>query len=395
MPNNFRLPDRQPIRAMPNRRVPPGTLFAALVRVSLALVLGWSSISAAACASADPYVKFSYSFTSSFDTVIQLVAYTRTQAEFDPFAAACEAQFRELHHLYDIYHPYDGLNNLWTVNQHAGMGPVAVDSRILDLIEFCQVNDRLAAGKVNLALGPVITLWQRYREAAESGSGRPAIPTSPELAGALAHTDPDTIIVDRTAGTLELTDPATRLDVGAVAKGYATELVAQSLSAMGLTSGIVSAGGSNVRLIGQPLARDRKTWQIGITNPFGNVLVPDEQPIDVIEANQTSIVTSGDYQRAYLVNGVLYHHLIDPVTGMPARYFRAVTIMTPDSGLADFLSTAVFLLPYAEGRALVESLPDCEALWVFADGTLQATAGMTAVLQDEGRNPARSPAAAA
>jgi thiamine biosynthesis lipoprotein len=105
----------------------------------------------------------------------------------------------------------------------------------------------------------------------------------------------------------------------------------------------------------------------------------------VIQTNETSIVTSGDYQRFYTVDGVNYHHIIDPVTLMPARYMRAVSIMNRDSALADFLSTAVFLMPYEDGRKLIESIPNCEALWIFDDGSIIATDGMTAVLKDKGR----------
>jgi thiamine biosynthesis lipoprotein len=184
-----------------------------------------------------------------------------------------------------------------------------------------------------------------------------------------------------------------RLDVGAVGKGFATELVARELIEQGLESGIISAGGSNVRLIGKPAEPSRETWAIGIQNPFISSLIPmDDPPLDVIEVNDRSIVTSGDYQRYYLVDGVAYHHLIDPVTLMPANHVKAVTIMTADSGLADFLSTAIFLMPYEEGRRLVDRLEDVEALWVLQDGTVEATAGMKSVLKFQGQANARESA---
>lgn len=328
-------------------------------------------------------VKYSSSFTSSFDTVITLIAYTDSQKEFDRLAGLAESDFLELHQLYDIYHEYPGINNLMTVNQHAGQGPVKVDPRILDLIEFYLAKDSLAPGKVSPVLGSVLAIWHDHRTAAESGQA--TVPTASELQAATLHTDPASIRIDRQASTIELTDAKARLDVGAVAKGYATELVARRLQSEGLASGIISAGGSNVRLIGKPADPSRETWAIGIQNPFISMLIPEGQSVDVILTNNTSIVTSGDYQRYYLVDGIVYHHLIDPQTLMPANYQRAVTIVTPDSGLADYLSTAVFLMPYAEGRQLVESLPDCEALWIFQDGSIQATAGLVPLLKDKGQ----------
>ncbi|MEA4889669.1 MAG: FAD:protein FMN transferase [Clostridiaceae bacterium] len=323
--------------------------------------------------------KYTYSFTGCFDTVIQIIGYDTSEEAFSRLAQLAQSRFTELHRLFDIYHAYDGMNNIYTINQQAGIAPVVVDDRIISLLQFYQEKDALAPGVVNAALGPVLEIWRQYRSAALD-NGQAAIPAPEELQQASRFCDARKIIIDPEQQTVYLQDSGMMLDVGAVAKGYATELVAQDLIAAGMTSGIISAGGSNVRLIGAP-ADGRQTWQVGLQNPDGNLLDPDDQPLEIILANNQSIVTSGDYQRYYEFNGQVYHHLIDSKTLQPARYFRAVTIMTPDSGLADYLSTAVFLLPYDDGRRLIESLPDCEALWIFADGHTEATAGMTSVLQ--------------
>ena len=94
---------------------------------------------------------------------------------------------------------------------------------------------------------------------------------------------------------------------------------------------------------------------------------------------QRSLVTSGDYQRYFEVDGVRYHHIIDPDTLYPASLYRSVSVITPDSGLADFLSTYLFLSDLEEGMALVESLPDTEALWVLSDGIIQTSSGFSAL----------------
>ena len=325
--------------------------------------------------------KYSYSFTGSFDTVIQILGYATDEQTFNDMAKAAEARFISLHQLFDIYHTYPGINNLKSINDQAGIAPVMVDRHILDLLIFYLEQDHWSPGTVNVALGPVLAVWHAYRTEALDG-GVAALPTEEELRQAEQLSDPGKIVIDETAGTVFLKEKGMMLDVGAVAKGYATEIVARELIAAGLTSGIISAGGSNVRLIGQP-ADGRKTWQIGLQNPDGNPLIPDEQPLDVVLANDQSIVTSGDYQRYYEVDGVTYHHLIDSTTLQPAQYYRFVTIMTPDSGLADYLSTAVFLLPYEKGRQLVEQLPDCEAYWMFKDGHVEMTDGMQTHLQKD------------
>jgi FAD:protein FMN transferase len=338
----------------------------------------------------DGYRKYSYEFSGTFDTVIQFIGYTRNEAGFASLTRLGEKRFRELHQLFDAYQNYPGLNNVKTINDQAGQKPVQVAADLLQLIRKSMEWNRTISGKTNIALGKTILLWQSYREKALEDPAAAAVPTGAELAETLAHTDLNKIIVDEAAGTVYLADPEMRLDVGAVAKGYATELVAQDLIAAGADSLIINAGGSNVCLIGQPRG-DRETWNVGLQNP--EALLPDAgqaagpgkdagtaaaEPdlAAILHARNTSVVTSGDYQRYYLVGDKVYHHLIDPVDGIPTDYCRAVTVVTPDSGLADFLSTALFLLPYEQSRALADSLPDVQVLWIFAGRRLEMTAGL-------------------
>lgn len=325
--------------------------------------------------------KYSDSFTGSFDTVIQIIAYTDSEADFAAWFEKARLRFMDLHRLFDIYHTYPDLNNIATVNAMAGVAPVPVSPELLDLVRFSQETDKLSPGTINIALGPVLAIWHDYRTRALEDL-EAAIPNTSELEAAARLCDPDKVIVDDQAGTLFLTEAGMQLDVGAVAKGFATELVARELIEAGLVSGIISAGGSNVRLIGKPLD-DRETWQIGLQNPDGNPLIPDDPSLDVILANDQSIVTSGDYQRYYIFEDQVYHHLIDARTLQPARHYRAVTVMTPDSALADYLSTALFLLPYEESRRLADSLTDCEVLWIFPDQRIETTAGLLPFLKSQ------------
>ncbi|MBR5226138.1 MAG: FAD:protein FMN transferase, partial [Clostridia bacterium] len=167
-------------------------------------------------------------------------------------------------------------------------------------------------------------------------------------------------------------DPDMQLDVGAVAKGYAVEVVSQLLLSGDMSSFILSGGG-NVRT-GNPPKDGRSAWGIGIQDPDGAVFGTG----DIVETfflSGMSVVTSGDYQRYYTVDGKNYHHLIDPDTLMPGAHFRAVSILTEDSGLADLLSTAAFLMPYEESRAFIESMDGVEALWILPDGSITMTDG--------------------
>ena len=102
-------------------------------------------------------------------------------------------------------------------------------------------------------------------------------------------------------------------------------------------------------------------WVVGVNNPDGG------NYLHTLNITGGSLVTSGDYQRYYTVNGKRYHHIIDPETRMPSEYWRSVTILCQDSGLADALSTALFLLPLEEGQALLNKT-GAEAMWVDAQG---------------------------
>jgi thiamine biosynthesis lipoprotein len=127
------------------------------------------------------------------------------------------------------------------------------------------------------------------------------------------------------------------LDVGAVGKGYATEQVGEIAKKNGFTSGLISVGG-NVRAIGNKRSSN-SPWNVGIQNPD---MKSEQSNLQVVNLTDLSLVTSGDYERFYTVNGKNYHHIINPETLFPSEYFTAVTIICKDSGNADALSTGAF-----------------------------------------------------
>ncbi len=352
----------------------------AALAVLLALVL-------TGCRPAPPpqseYTKYTNSFFDAFDTVTQVVAYTRTEAEFDAYYEQIHARFRELHQLYDIYNVYPGQNNLKTINDNAGIKPVPVDQEIIDLLLFAKEWYERTGGQTNIAMGAVLRIWHDYRTEGIDEPQNAKLPPLADLQAAADHTDLDQVIIDPAAGTVYLQDPRMSLDVGALAKGYATEKVAQEITAAGLTSGIISAGG-NVRVLGKPLDNVRERWSIGIQDPDQSILSDTQSVLDTVYVTDLSVVSSGDYQRYYIVDGQLIHHLIDPVTLFPGAYFRAVTVVTRDSGLADFLSTALFLQPLPAAKALAASIEGVEALWVLPDGTVEVTEGLKPKLKSFG-----------
>jgi len=336
----------------------------------------------------DRLTKYTDTFFDTFDTAVTVVAYTKTEAEFDAFFQQIHSRFQELHKLYDIYNSYEGLNNVRTINQDAGIAPVKVPEELIDLIEFCKEWYRKTGGETNIAMGAVLRIWHEYREEGIADPESAKLPPMEALREAANHTDIDKVIVDKDAGTVYLEDPKMSLDLGAVAKGYATELVAREVQEAGLVSAVISSGG-NVRTIGKPLDGVRERWGIGIQDPSKSILTEEENLLDVVFINDASVVSSGDYQRYYVVDGKLIHHLIDPQTLMPGEHFRAVTVVTPDSGVADFMSTTLFLMPLEEGKALAKEV-GVDAVWVLPDGTVEMTEGFARIAKSRGATGAKA-----
>ncbi|MGI6603890.1 MAG: FAD:protein FMN transferase [bacterium] len=355
--------------------------------IALAILLAMLPPILTGCRAVPPkYNKYSDTFFGTFDAPVQLIAYTKSEQEFNSYFAAAGARFQELHRLYDIYNNYPGLNNIKTINDNAGEKPVKVDKEIIDLVLFAK-EWYAKVGGTNIALGPVLKIWHDYRLAGNDDPTEAKLPPMADLQAAARYTDLDKVIVDPAAGTVFLAERQMRLDVGAVAKGYAAEIVARELEMMGLKSGIINAGG-NVRVLGEPLDGVRKRWGVGIHNPEKSIFDEDNPYLDTIYVNQAAVVSSGDYQRYYIVDGKRMHHLIDPRTLMPANHYRMVTVVTADSGVADFLSTAAFVLPYEESRVLIQGLDGVEALWVTSDGQVEATDGMKKIMRSQGASGA-------
>ena len=296
-------------------------------------------------------------FLTLFDTVTTVKGVAPSQAEFAETAQKIHDDLEYYHRLFDVYHEYAGVSNLKTVNDNAGIVPVTVDRAVIDLLLDCRAYYELTGGKVNAALGSVLLLWHEARNDGLDNPAEAKLPAAEKLEAAAAHVDFHAVVIDEAASTVFLSDPELRLDVGAVAKGWAAQRVAEAAPA-----GLLLSVGGNVCATG-PKTEDAP-WVIGVRDPAGGAA----DYLHTLYVSGGSVVTSGDYQRAYMVEGELYHHIIDPETLYPARYWRSVTIICPDSGLADALSTALFLLPLEEGQALLDKT-GAEAMWVDAAGS--------------------------
>lgn len=320
--------------------------------------------------------RYSTVFYDVFDTVTQVIAYCESEEEFNTQMDALHADLITYNQLYDIYNDYPGVTNVKTINDNAGSAPVEVDDRILSMLELADQMYQTTNGKLNIAMGSVLNIWHNYREAAEAAEtdADNKLPTMEELEAAAQHCDINNVIIDADAKTVYLADPEMSLDVGSVGKGYAVEQAAQAAEARGLTSALISVGG-NLRAIGTK--PDGSQWVGGVENPWNSseVYTNGSSTVAAVKMSDLSLVTSGDYQRYYVVDGVRYHHLIDPATLWPAAYFDGVSVLAPDSGVADCLTTGLFCQPLEDGMKIVESLDGVEAMWCTPDQQVITSSG--------------------
>lgn len=304
---------------------------------------------------------------AGFDTVFYYQEYNKDRdASAAHFDEAVET-FTWYNNLFDIYNSYEGVNNLKTVNDNAGIQPVKVDEDIIDMLKMAKQFYTWSDGEFDVTIGSLLNVWHTYREDGikknEDGE-KGSLPSEEELQEAAAHKGWDHVIIDENNSTVYIDDASISLDVGGIAKGYATEKIAAKLEQEDdIGTVAINAGGNNRTIGDKP---DGSDWHVRIQNPDGG-----DKLIIVSEAGSSSFVTSGDYERYYIASdGNRYHHIIDPETLYPADKYRSVSIITPDSGAADCLSTTLFTLSMEDGQKVLDAYKeatgnDAEAIWVM------------------------------
>ena len=337
-----------------------------ILSIFLVIILVVLQVFSFASCKASEKTKYSTHYFNYFDTATTIIGYTETKEEFDVICKDIESLLNEYHRLFTIYNRYENLNNLVTINDvtNGKHQVVTVDEKIIDMLVFAKDMYKKTNGKVNVAMGSVLSIWHIYRNDGMDDPAAAELPPIEKLREANKHTDINDLIIDEENNTVYLADPLMKLDVGAIAKGYAVEKIGDYLEDKGIDGFLLNVGG-NIRTVGNA-GKENNPWKAGIENPDTE---NEEKPyIEYIKIAGESIVTSGSYQRFYVVNGENYHHIIDPETLMPGVNFKSVSVITDDSGLGDAFSTALFLMNYEDGKALVEKTENIEAMWVMPDG---------------------------
>ncbi len=247
------------------------------------------------------------------------------------------------------------------VNSAAGKQAQVVDSDVFTMLVLAKEYADLSGGAFDITIGPLLDLWG-------FGKAEQKVPSAEDIKKALALVDYRELVLDDTDNSVLLKKTGMSLDLGGIAKGYAAGKALQVLQEHGVKSALLNAGG-NISVWGQKA--DKKPWMIGIQDP--------RDPGEVIGAltlNNESAVTSGDYNRYFIYKGRRYHHIISPFTGYPADKNMSVTVVASDPGIADILSTTLFVLDYTKGLQIVEKLEGVDALFVTADRKIVISSGL-------------------
>ena len=332
-------------------------LFAFLLCLALLLTACQGSAAPGAAPSVEPAKQSRVIFY--FDTVVTITAYTDDEDILSEVEEEC-LRYERL-----LSKSIEG-SDVWKINHAEGTRiPVSEETRglILKALEFSRISD----GRFDITIEPCVALWDF------TGENMGILPDAGELAAAAEKVD-WTLVDVNDEGVL--IPAGMSIDLGAIAKGYISDMIADFMAERGVESALLNVGG-NVRTVG--VKPDGSNWRIGIQDPEG---IRDQSIVGIVSLAANSVVTSGIYERGFTVDGVHYHHILDPDTGWSVQNELAgVSIVTEEACTADALSTTVFTMGLEEGSAFIESLDGVDAVFVTREGEVSWTSGLDGLFE--------------
>jgi len=261
--------------------------------------------------------------------------------------SAIEGAFKEIERIEALFNRYDEESEVSKINRLAGIKPLTISPEVFELIEKSLYYSRLSDGNFDITVAPVIDIWVLSRQ-------NNSVPEDKDIKSTLKHVGYENIVLDKDNLSIHFLDKDLKIDLGAIAKGYAVDKARETLSSYNIEDALVNIGG-NIFAMGKPL--DKESWQIGIRHPRSK-----KDIIRTLKLNNRAVSTSGDYERFFMLDGKRFSHIIDPHNGRPSEGVMSVTIVCDSAKKADFLSTAVFVMGQKDGVEFIKSLKNTEAL---------------------------------
>lgn len=272
--------------------------------------------------------------------------------------AAVEAVFAEATRIDNMMSTYKEDSVLSTINRDAAAGPVAAGDELYRLILRSLDISVLTLGAFDVTYDSVGQHYD-FRERRR--------PDAATIEDELQSIDYRLIKIHPDTQSIEFTQEGVRINLGGIAKGYTVEQGVDILRKRGIENAIVTAGGDS-RLLGD---RRGKPWVVGVRDPRKDGEIAVRIPLE-----NDAISTSGDYERFFDEDGIRYHHIIQPDTGLPADGVHSATIVGPDAVITDALSTSVFIMGVDRGLRLIATLPDYEGIVIDATGRMYYSDGL-------------------
>ncbi len=294
-----------------------------------------------------------------FDTVITLSAFVEDDKALKEALDEC-ARYEKL-----FSRTIQG-SDIWRINEESG--PVQVSPETIEMLTDALGVSETSGGAFDVTVEPETKLWDFSGETTK-------LPDAARLKEAATHVDYRKLVIE--GSTVELPDDM-GLDLGGIAKGYIADRLNEFLREQGVKSALINLGG-NVLTVGRR-ATDDAPWVVGIQDPKAengaNKLT--------LKAEDLSVVTSGNYERFFILDGVRYHHLLNPATGWPVNEgLDSVTILSKSSAMGDALSTACYVMGVDKGMELIKQYDGVDAIFVNSDGSVVMTDGAKALIVDE------------
>lgn len=249
------------------------------------------------------------------------------------------------------------------LNESSGKSAVKLSPDTFYVVERGKYYSEFSGGRFDITIGPVVKMWN-------IGTDYAAVPDAGKLEEAVRLVDYNKLTMNSKDHTAKLEAAGMKVDLGAIAKGYAADEAARILMEKGVEHAIINLGG-NITTIGGNLKDE--PWKIGIQDPFN----PRGDFLGIVNVKDKTVVTSGTYERYFEKDGKKYHHILDPQNGYPIENgLTSVSIITGSSINADALSTTSMLLGLNDGMKMIESLDDVEAIFVTDDKKIYTSSGL-------------------
>ena len=292
-----------------------------------------------------------------FDTVVSVEIYDSSSENTEDVLNGC---MEICSHYENLFNKNIETSDIARINSNSGKS-VKVDKDTVALLsealKYCDSSD----GLFDITINPVSSLWDFHEQNGD-------IPDASKIREALLLVDHNNIRIDEANNTVTLKKVGASIDIGAVAKGFIADRIADYLISCSVSSAIINMGG-DMRLIGSKPSKE--PFRIGINDPFG-----DGPPLLVLSLSDISVATSGTYERYIMSNGKRYHHILDKNTGYSVQTdIESVTVITKRSVDADCLCTLCILLGYERASEFIEKTPETEAVFILSDGTVIGTPG--------------------